>query len=131
MKQSGFARPDRIEAREVSKLLMPPRKSTLKSRQLARTPADIELHDRLAALGCIACMKDGKRNTYVSIHHIDGRTKPGCHQLVLPLCGPHHQRDDNDPQRRIAIHPDKARFEARYGKQRELLAECHDLLKEY
>jgi hypothetical protein len=101
-------------------------RKTLKARQLARSPADIELHDRLAQeIGCIACMKDGHRNTHVSIHHIDGRTKPGCHQLVLPLCGSHHQDDGSGL---LAVHPWKARFEKRYGAQLDLLAECLHLL---
>jgi hypothetical protein len=130
MKRTGFARGIRIEAREVSKLLRAPaRKSAMKTRQRPRTPADIALHDRLAALGCIACMKDGKCNTYVSIHHIDGRTKPGCHQLALPLCAGHHQQNTGEDKTLIAIHPNKARFEARYGTQRELLAECRAYIK--
>lgn len=40
---------------------------------------------------------------------------------VLGLCGPHHQ-DSGDP-RFIAVHPWKARFEEKYGKQEDLLAE--------
>ena len=108
----------------------PARKSSLKTRQRTRTPAEVELHDRLAALGCIACMKDGRFNDYVSIHHVDGRTKPGCHLLVLPLCAEHHQRDDTDPLKRVAVHPDSARFEKRYGQQLELVAECMRILGE-
>lgn len=107
----------------------PGRRAALKTRQLSRTPADIELHDRLASeVGCIACMKDGYRNTYVSIHHIDGRTKPGCHSLVLPLCAGHHQDGTGEDKSLLAVHPWKARFEKRYGTQLDLLAECMHLL---
>jgi len=78
----------------------------------------------IAALGCVACRKDGRHEPVVSIHHIDGRTKPGAHFLVLPLCGPHHQQDDTDLRGRISVHGMKATFQARYGTQQELLAEC-------
>lgn len=98
-----------------------------------RTPTAEEnrLHDRLAReVGCIACRLDGRINMHVSIHHIDGRTKPDAHKLVLPLCGPHHQQDDTDPAGRIAVHPWKKRFETKYGTQRELLAMCMKILME-
>lgn len=81
------------------------------------------LWNRMAAeVGCVACLLDGRFNPWVSIHHIDGRSKPGCHKQVLPLCGPHHQHDDTDQAGRIGVHPYKARFEQRYGTQAELLA---------
>lgn len=86
-------------------------------------------HDRLAGLGCIACRFDGDANTYVSIHHIDGRTKPGCHKLVLPLCAGHHQDGTDNDKTKIAIHPYKRRFEARYGPQMSLKAACDALLE--
>ncbi|NLZ11647.1 MAG: recombinase [Alcaligenaceae bacterium] len=93
------------------------------------TLAQKHYHSLLADLGCIACRKDGIRNTPVSIHHIDGRTKPGAHWLVLPLCSGHHQDGTGAPGL-IAIHPWKTRFEARYGAQRDLLKECIQLLIE-
>lgn len=89
-----------------------------------RTPTKAEKalwHD-MAGLGCVACYIDGNINPWVSIHHIDGRTKPDAHKEVLALCGPHHQHDDTDPLGRIGVHPYKARFEEKYGTQRSLLA---------
>lgn len=95
-----------------------------------RTPtkAELEFHHSLAGLGCIACLKDGRVNPWVSIHHIDGRTKPSAHLKVLPLCAQHHQQDDTDPLKRVAVHPYKARFEQQYGSQYELLAEAKQIL---
>jgi hypothetical protein len=90
------------------------------------TKADKALWDALASLGCAACRKDGIVNPWVSIHHLDGRTKPGCHQRVLALCGPHHQQDDSSGV--WAVHPNKARFEQEYGTQEELLEECKQIL---
>lgn len=83
----------------------------------------------IADLGCIACRKDGWDNPDVSVHHIDGRTKPGAHLLVLPLCAGHHQDGTGPNPTLIAVHPYKARFEERYGTQRALLAECIAMLK--
>jgi len=91
------------------------------------TKADKQLWTRLADLGCIACRKDGVFQPLVSIHHIEGRTKPGAHRMVLPLCAGHHQ-DQGDG--RIAVHPWKARFEKRYGRQIDLLSECLELTKD-
>ena len=82
----------------------------------------------IADLGCVACRKDGWHNPDVSVHHIDGRTKPGAHLLVLPLCAGHHQDGTGTNPTLIAVHPYKARFEARYGAQLALLAECMAML---
>lgn len=84
-------------------------------------------HSLLADLGCIACRKDGNHNPIVSIHHIDGRTKPNAHWLVLPLCAGHHQDGTGAPGL-IAVHPYKARFQGVYGSQMHLLRECLYLL---
>jgi len=92
------------------------------------TKAEKKHWDRVAELGCIACMQDGIHNTHVSIHHIDGRTKPGAHMRVLALCAPHHQTGGQDAP---AIHPYRSRFEAKYGTQAELLAKTLRLLDDY
>lgn len=82
--------------------------------------------DRLAnEIGCIACLQDGIKNNMVSIHHCDGRTKKGAHMKVLPLCASHHQTGGQDAP---SIHPWKARFEAKYGTQEELMIMCRNLL---
>lgn len=84
-------------------------------------------HDLLASrIGCIACHRDSagyERNHHVSIHHVDGRTKPNAHWLVLPLCAGHHQ-DGTGIAELIAVHPWKARFEQRYGTQKALMTNC-------
>lgn len=109
----------------------PARKAKMKSKERAVTSAERLTWDRLAnEIGCIACMKDGNLNPHVSIHHVDGRTKPGCHQLVLPLCAGHHQDGTGEDKSMIAVHPWKTRFEARYGTQADLMALCaHFLIK--
>lgn len=96
-----------------------------------RSPNKVEraFWDALCSLGCAACLKDGRSNPMVSIHHIDGRTKPWAHWLVLPLCSGHHQDGAGAPGL-IAVHPFRSRFEAKYGKQEAFLIECLRLLEE-
>jgi hypothetical protein len=108
-----------------------PRKPIASRGMKGRPPTADEARfmDGIAALGCIACLKDGWHNPDVSVHHIDGRTKPGAHLLVLPLCAGHHQDGTGPNPTLIAVHPYKARFEERYGVQRALLAECLEMIK--
>jgi hypothetical protein len=95
----------------------------------APSKAEKQFHAAIAALGCIACRMDGVFTELVSIHHIDGRTKPGAHMKVLPLCAGHHQDNTGAPGL-IAVHPWKKRFEQRYGSQAELLAQCVLLMEQ-
>ncbi|WP_338762048.1 Ref family recombination enhancement nuclease [Massilia sp. METH4] len=95
----------------------------------APTAEEARLMHAIGGLGCIACLKDGIVNPWISLHHIDGRTKPGAHLLVLPLCAPHHQQDDSDPLQRPSVHGRKATFTARYGTELELHAECLERVK--
>lgn len=96
----------------------------------SRTKAEMLFHDRLVnEIGCIACRIDGAPNFHCSIHHIDGRTKPGAHMRVLSLCAGHHQDGYGAPGL-IAVHPFKARFEAQYGPQLELLEMCLQIIDE-
>jgi hypothetical protein len=136
---SGFKTPGagagllRVEQRLIkSAKTAKPRKPLKSWRGMKGRPPTAEearFMDAIAGLGCIACRKDGVANPWISIHHIAGRTAPGAHFLTLPLCEKHHQHDDTDPAGRIGVHPYKARFEARYGTQRELLVECIAMLE--
>lgn len=95
-----------------------------------RNASEKRFHDLLCSVvGCVACRKTGDFNPYVSVHHIDGRTKPHAHWLVIPLCAHHHQ-DLGFSAEFIPVHPFKARFEEAYGKQADLLRECIELLIE-
>jgi hypothetical protein len=47
--------------------------------------------DAAAATGCIICRLYWHVYSPAEIHHIDGKTKPGCHFNILPLCARHHR----------------------------------------
>lgn len=92
------------------------------------SPKEKALHDKIASMGCVACRADGIINTHVSIHHVHGRTIPGCHMHVLPLCDAHHQGNGTA----VAVHVFKARFVAMYGKEDDLVvAQWAELGVEY
>lgn len=109
--------------RPVSDDPKPKRKPSRGLKGRPPTAAEQRFMDLAGAVPCLACMKDGRINHHISLHHIDGRTKPGAHFLVLPLCPSHHQQDDTDPLQRISLHGAKKRFVERYGTEAELLAE--------
>ena len=77
-------------------------------------------------VGCIVCRTyHGNINTYCLPHHIDGRTKKGCHMNVIPLCSEHHDRHQKE-----GIHfMSRKVWEEKYGKQEDLKAICDKLLE--
>lgn len=122
LKATAFKRSERKEAGVVRRL----KSRGMKGR--APTADEQRFMDAIASLGCLACAKDGVVNPWISLHHIRGRTAPGAHMLVLPLCAPHHQQDDTDPFGRVSVHGRKAEFTARYGTELDLLAEAKERL---
>ena len=86
-------------------------------------------YDRLAALGCVACLIDGYADTPAEIHHIRAGTGMGQRsKQCLPLCPPHH-RGTNHPLT-PSIHLSKINFTLRYGSEAELLDRVNTLLGE-
>jgi hypothetical protein len=88
------------------------------------TKAEKKYWDRLAdEVGCIVTRNmTGLVNNYVSIHHINGRTKKGCHMDVLPLSYEFHQGA-------FGIHTiGKKRWESIFGKQMDLKQQCDEIL---
>lgn len=90
------------------------------------TKSEKEYQYRLAnEVGCIICrLFFDEFNDHVSIHHVDGRKKPGAQFNVLPLCGAHHQTGGEG----VALHPFKATWERIYGTQKELKIKCDEIL---
>ena len=95
-----------------------------------RTPrkAEREHMERVRELGCIVCRLYLDKFRIAAIHHVNGRTKPGCHLTVLPLCFDHHQ-GGADSGLFISVHPYKARFEAAYGSEFYLMKAVDNLLE--
>jgi hypothetical protein len=105
---------------------------------------ELKLHNDIAAIGCICCINLGliaafESATFVSVHHTDGRTKPGAHEKVLPLCAGHHdtplptkQDRENNPTI-FPIHAKgseggKSLWEKQNGTQKDLVLQCWELI---
>ena len=82
--------------------------------------------DKVSQIGCIVCRLQGFYGVPSEIHHINGKTKEGCHFQVLPLCFEHHRMgSDREP---ISRHPYKKRFIDAYGTEEQLLEKVQEIL---
>lgn len=92
-----------------------------------RTPTAEEKRHmaKVAALGCWCCNQMGIENRPedVGIHHIDGKTKPGAHFRVIPLCDGHHSR-----YKKTGLHYNPTSWEAQWGKQEAIVEEINGSL---
>lgn len=80
---------------------------------------------RAGEMPCIVCTLQHLGDTPAAIHHLDGKTKPGAHFLVIPLCSLHHQNGGYG----VALHAGKKEFERRYGTETYLLEQTNKLLE--
>ena len=94
----------------------------------APTKKEADRFDKMRELGCIVCLNTMGVNTPPAIHHIDGKTKEGCHDLTIPLCPSHHQYKSNNSIW-VSRHGDgRAAFERAYGTERELLKQVNEMI---
>lgn len=85
------------------------------------TVAERAWMDSLVEFGCVACWLDGMPSRPCAVHHILRGGRRIGHLHTIGLCDPgHHQ--GGEPLGLISRHPYKARFEAKYGTEAELLA---------
>jgi len=97
----------------------------IKARPGKRTPTVLEAKwmDSIVEYGCVACKQDipGAPTRPAAVHHIVVGGRRLGHLFTLPLCDPgHHQ--GGYALGLVSRHPWKARFEAKYGSELELLA---------
>lgn len=86
------------------------------------TKLEREWMDRAVRYGCLACILDGHEPRPTAYHHIVMFGRRLGHLYGIGLCDPgHHQNGEQFGL--LSVHPHKARFEAKYGTQLELLAE--------
>jgi hypothetical protein len=87
--------------------------------------------DALTQIGCVACIvSTGIYRTPGAVHHLLRGGRRIGHLDTICLCDPgHHQNGDG--VRKISRHPTKARFEAAYGTEEELLAFSRELVRQH
>jgi hypothetical protein len=101
----------------------------IKAKPGKRTPTAVEADwiIKAVAFGCLACWLDGHPSRPTAYHHIPRKGQRLGHLFGFGLCDPgHHQ--GGGPLGLISRHPWKARFEAKYGTEFELLAKLKQQL---
>lgn len=142
MKRSSFARkpPERRAAVPLQPLTKPVRQAVIsdsavplakdikaKTGKRAPTVEEREWMDSIVRYGCIACIIDGNPTRPTAVHHILRGGRRLGHLYTLPLCDPgHHQ--NGAALGIVSRHPFKARFEAIYGTEFELLDRLQEAL---
>jgi hypothetical protein len=76
----------------------------------------------VADLGCIICRIYLHVYSPAEIHHVDGKTKLGCHFRILPLCARHHRITGKGYVSRA---DGKKAFEAKYMPEEDLIVCVH------
>lgn len=100
-----------------------------------KTKAEKDLHNILREHGCAVCRyivkPDVEQLEMPAIHHIEGKTKPDAHKIVIPLCKIHHQYGvpGNPSFHANGTCGGRAQFEATYQTDEyELMALCEQEL---
>jgi len=90
---------------------------------------------KLREMGCIVCRLHLGVWTMPSLHHLREQTGGAMRSSdfdAIPLCPPHHQHADGTRKfgGEVGYHFSPAKFEERYGTQRELLNAVTELLNQ-
>ncbi len=83
----------------------------------------------IVELGCCVCANTFDVYSPATIHHCDGKTKPGAHFKSIALCASHHQVASDSGEWATRHGPGrnagKSMFEAAYGSEADLIAQSH------
>ena len=109
-----------------------------------RNPTALEkiLANKIGDIGCICClnkkwytsgMAEQESTKFVSLHHVEGRTKKWAHAKVLPLCAYHHDTPapSHAPEELTPIHRgNKKEWIKLNGTEEELLKQVYEMIDE-
>lgn len=110
-----------VMARCDAQAVAVPKDVTARKGKRTPTVAERAWMDAITNLGCIACLIEGRERVPGAVHHIlRGGHRIG-HLHTICLCQPGHHMDGAHLGM-VSRHPWKARFEAIYGSEDELLA---------
>ena len=106
------------------------------------TADEKRLANKIGDIGCICClnkkwytsdMQQQETTKFISLHHVDGRTKEWAHAKVLPLCAYHHDTPapSDAPNELTPIHRgNKKEWVKLNGTEDELLKQVYDMINE-
>lgn len=92
------------------------------SKRTYKTKAERQHLERVAALGCIVCRREGLGESPAIIHHIrtgQGTGQRADHFHTIPLCPAHHQFHGVG----ISYHDCPKTWESKFGTEADLLAQ--------
>lgn len=96
------------------------------SKKKSKTKAEREHLDRVASLGCIACLNMGYYETPAEIHHVTtgvGMGQKSSHYETIPLCFHHHSA-----QGQFGFHKSPDEWQKEHGTELELLEQVRGML---
>jgi hypothetical protein len=97
-----------------------------------RKPTEDEARylDDVASLGCIICLLYlNIKDSPAEIHHVEGKTKQGCHFKIIPLCAPHHRIPANALDGYVSRANGKKAFEQAYMPEEDLILLTQEAVK--
>ena len=145
IKKVTAAKDKAVQKEKKSKTVISVGVKKIKSKGLkGRNPTALEkkLANKIGDIGCICClnknwytsdMAEQESTKFVSLHHIEGRTKEWAHAKVLPLCAYHHDTPapSHAPEELTPIHRgNKKEWIALNGTEDELLKQVYGIIEE-
>ncbi len=138
------ARKKAIDQKSVISINLKKSKAVKSKGMKGRAPTTLEkkLGNKIGDIGCICClnkkwytsdMAEQESIKFVSLHHVDGRTKPWAHAKVLPLCAYHHDTPapSHAPEGLTPIHRgNKREWIKLNGTEGELLKQVYEMIDE-
>ena len=93
------------------------------------TKAEKAWMDAITQLGCLICLLQGRGFVPCAVHHMldEGGRRIG-HLYSIGLCDPGHHKNAPKSSGEISRHPNKARFEERYGTEASLLEKTREMI---
>lgn len=85
--------------------------------------------DAITQLGCLICLLQGRGFVPCAVHHmLDESGRRIGHLYSIGLCDPGHHKNAPKSSGEISRHPNKARFEERYGTEQYLWEKTREMI---
>ena len=93
------------------------------------TRTEREWCDQITAIGCVVCLLfHNAPGTPGAVHHLLRGGRRIGHLHTICLCDPGHHQNAPAGSGKVSRHPNKTRFEAKYGTEEYLLDRSRELV---